>query len=401
MWGLLAAALVVLAQGIPVTRLAGGAPGPSDPQTTPTQRPSPPGLPVTQIDPGSAAATLDSQRRLSLSFANPRPIQEVLQLVVAGTPYSVAIDSDAAGSFRGELKQLTLREALFALLTPLGLGFQLEGTVIRVTHGRTETRTFDLNLLAVQRGLTRTAGGPNATLSTTMAPEDAFAAVADGVRSLLSPNGTVHVDRRAGLAQVTDDPERLDRVAQYLEAVQARSGRQVRLQARILEVTLKDAAAIDWRAVRDKLSLPRDAPEAGLAADPAALQAALADQGDVRVLSAPDVTAINNEPALIRAGTPGVSSLTLSVVAQIGADGIVQLSVSQVWEEQPAGQKLPQVAEADSVARVRDGRTVLIAGLLRPAPAIAVPGTGGPSTRSMQTELVVLVRATSVTPGTR
>lgn len=384
-----AAALLLLAQGMPVTRLAGSVGDqPVAAQPAP-QRPSAPGLPAMQLDPG-AAATLDAPRRLSLAFSEPRPIQEVLRLLVAGTPFSIAVDRDVDGAFRGELKQLTLRDALAALLDPLGLDFEVRGTVLRVLRDRTEMRQFDVNLLAVQRGLTRTASGGSAF--TTAQADDVFAAIADGVQALLSPDGRVHVDRRAGLVAVTDHSERLDRVAIYLEALQLRSRRQVRLEARILEVTLREAAAIDWRAVRARLGLPGDAPQAGLAADPVALQAAIGDQGDIRVLSAPEVTAMNNEPALVRTGMPGVSSLTLMVVPQIAADGLVQLSVSQAWEEQDGSKAAAHAVEADTVTRVRDGNTVLIAGLLRTAQVAGV------SKKTVQAELVVLLRATVVTP---
>ena len=407
MKALLAAALIVT-QGMPVTRLAGGVADQGVPssQQPAVPAPAPSILPVTQLDPGPAAAALDSPRRLTLTFSEPRPLQEVLRLVVAGTPFSLAIDPELAGTFRGELKQLTLRDALTTLLAPVGYEFELRGTVLRITRHRTETREFDVNLLAVQRGLARTSGAPGAVVTTTLAAEDALGSIADGVQALLSPSGTAHVDRHAGLVQATDYPERLDRVAQYLEALEVRRSRQVRLQARVFEVTLTDAPAIDWRAVRAKLGLPGDAAEAGLATDPAALQTALAAQGEIRVLSAPDVTTLNNEPALVHAGTPGVSSLTLTVVAQIAEDGIVQLSVAHAWEELDAGEKIARVAEGDTVTRVRDGQTVLLAGWLRPAQiAVASRGMsslfGGPAKKTVQAELVLLLRATVVAPGYR
>ena len=402
MRALLSMALLLLAQALPVTRLAGGVSEqvPAAPQA-PARPPS--GMPVTQLDPGAAATTLDSPRRMSLRFAEPRPILEVLQLLVQGTPFSLSIDPDADGSFRGELKQLTLRQALWTLLDPLGLDFEVRGTVIRVTRDRTETRQFDINLLAVQRGLSRTAGGGASALTTTAAAEDVFAGIAEGVQTLLSSNGRVHVDRRAGLVQATDYPERLDRVAIYLEALQVRSSRQVRLEARVFEVTLKDAAAIDWPTVRQKLGMPSEAPQAGLAAHPYALQAALAEQGDIRVLSAPEVTTLNNEPALVRAWSQGASSLTMTVVPQIAADGIVQLSVSHSWDEGGSKTAAAHGAEADTVTRVMDGSTVLIAGLLRPT-QVAVPARGmgalfgGQPKKTVQAELVVLLRATIVAP---
>jgi type II secretory pathway component GspD/PulD (secretin) len=415
---LFAAALVMAAQtpsrDMPVTRLSGGGSGGAAPQAPAPQRPAGgqlPPLPVTQIDP--KVMTLDTPSRLSLTFAEPRPIDEVLALLVAGTPFSLAIDTDATGSFRGELKQLTLREAFTTVLAPLGLEFQLHGTVVRVVRRQTDTRLFDLNLLNVQRGSHRVTGDGNASISTVVPSDDVFSAIAEGVQVLLSPTGKVHVDRRSGLAQVHDFPDRLDRVALYIETLHQRSGRQVRLQAQVFEVVLKDGPSIDWRLVREKLALPRDAPDAGLAADPLALRRALEAQGDVRPLWAPDVTTLNNEPAMVRVATPGGTSLTMTVVPQISADGIVQLSISHAWEEHAGDRKqgflrttpITRVTEADTVTRVMDGNTAMVAGLLRPE-QVTVATSGRLSIFGSQTqkkpghaELVVLLRPTVVTPG--
>src|SRR5437588_831552 len=231
---LLAAAVLlapVWAQEMPVIKMAGGGATTAISQPTrqpPTQGTVPPGgqlppLPVTRIDPGSAAATLDSPRRLTLSFSEPRPIDEVLHLLTAGTPFSVAIDSNVSGSFRGDLKNLTLREALTTVLTPLGLDFTVRGTVIVVTRHRVETRQFDVNVIDVQRGLQRTAGREGTgTLTSRVPAEDAFESIGAGVTALLSEDGRVYIDRRAGLATVTDFPEHLDRVALYLETLHVR-----------------------------------------------------------------------------------------------------------------------------------------------------------------------------------
>jgi type II secretory pathway component GspD/PulD (secretin) len=415
----LLAAIVLMAQAppldMPVTRLSGGAQSGSVSQPPTPQRPPAAGqlppLPVTQIDP--KLTTLDSSTRLSLTFAEPRPIDEVLALLVAGTPFSLSIDPDATGSFRGELKQLTLREAFTTVLAPLGLEFHVEGTVIRVVRQRSQTRLFDLNLLNVQRGSHRLTGDGNASISTITPADDVFASIGDAVRSLLSPSGKVHIDRRAGLAQVSDFPERIDRIAIYIDALHQRSGRQVRLQAQVFEVVLKDAPAIDWRLVRERIGLPRGAPDAGLAADPAALRRALEMQGDVRPLWAPDVTTLNNQPAMVRVATPGGTSLTMTVVPQISADGIVQLSISHAWEEHAGDRKqgflksspIARVTEADTVTRVMDGNTAMISGLLR-REQVTVATSGRLSIFGTQTqkkpgyaELVVLLRPTVVMPG--
>ena len=415
---LIAASVVlggITAQEMPVATLSGGRQVSAQPPSAPPASPSPgqlPPLSVTQIDPRQV--TLDSPRRLTLSFAEPRPIDEVLALLTMGTGFSLAIDTDATGSFRGELKQLTLREALTTLLAPLGLEFQVHGTVIRVRRRQMESRVFDLDLLNVQRGMARSSGTAAASVSTVVNSDDVMAGVADGVRALLSERGTAHVDRRAGVLQVTDFQERIDRVALYVETLQQRSARQVRLQAQAFEVTLRDGGSVDWRKVRERLGVPADSPQAGIAGDPIALRAALAAQGDVRTLWAPEVTAINNEPALMRIATPGGTSLTITIVPQISADGIVQMSVSHAWEEHAGDRKsgwfsstpIGRIAEADSVMRVMDGNSAVLAGILRPQ-EIAVASTSGfgslfgaQSKRMGHAELIVLLRPTVVTAGT-
>ena len=419
---LLAAACIGWAQDMPVTRLAGGAPAPVASQTTapavsarPVSSQLPP-LPVTQIDQRDAAASLDAQRGLSLSFAEPMPIGDVLRLLVEGTPFSLAVDPDVTGTFRGELKRLTLREALTTLLTPLGLDFDVQGTIIRVMRHRAETRQYDLNLLNVQRGMQRTAanGDGSATISTSVSADEVFAGIADGVKSLLSASGRVHVDPRSGLALVSDFPERLDRVGLYIETLHSRSARQVRLEARAFEVTLHGAPSIDWGLVRERMGVPRGAAEAGIAADPMALRTALAAQGEIRDLWAPEVTTMNNEPAMVHISTPGSSSLTLTVLPQISADGIVQLSISHAWEEHDGDRKhgflkgstpLMRVAGADTVTRVMDGNTVMISGLSRPKDipqaSTGMAGVFGVTQKQKgRAELVVLLRPTLVRPGT-
>jgi type II secretory pathway component GspD/PulD (secretin) len=422
-------AMLVLAQAkeMPVVRLAGpqGTQTPAQQPPAPA-RPGPPSssqlrpLPATEIDAASAAA-LDAPRHLTLTFVEPRPIEEMLRLVIAGTPFSLAIDADVSGVFRGELRDLTLRDALATLLTPLGLESSFDGTVLRVTRHRSETRQFDLNVLDMRRELQRTTGAAaasasagqagRATLTSVVPAEDAFTAIGEGIHALLSESGRVHVDRRAGLATVSDFPDRLERVALYLEALETRSSREVRLQAQAFEVTLKPgASSIDWRVVRQSLGMPADAPIAGLVSDLPALRTALAMQGEIHPLWSPEVTTINNEPALLRLETPGLVSLTLTVMPQISSDGIVQLAITHTWEDaagEGAMKSAPQrISEADTVTRLTSGSAVLLSGLLRPVQipqqaAGAAEISGAQPKQDGYAELVVVLRPTIVTTGTR
>jgi type II secretory pathway component HofQ len=308
----------------------------------PAQRPPavPPVLPLTQLDDRALAADLDN-RTFSLTFAQPVALQDVLLLLVRGTSLSIVPDPSIGGMFIGELKNVTVRQALGLILPPFGLDFAADGGFIRVFKREPETRIYDLSLLAAERaGATNV--GTDAARVTTSARGDLFADIAKGIPTILSDKGTFNVDRKAGLVQVTDFRERLDRVGVYLDAVQDRAERQVQIEARVVEVTLNDekAVALDWTGLRTARTYDK-------------VMAALAAQGTVATLASPRLTMLNNEPGVVR-----TDQITLSVTPQISPDGIVTLGLSPVVGA-------PGALAADMVARVADGETVVVAGLGR------------------------------------
>src|SRR5215472_9606524 len=155
-----------------------------------------PTLPLTQLDERSPAAELDN-RTFTLTFAQPVGLREVLLLLVRGTSLSVVADPGVTGSFIGELKNVTLRQALSLILEPLGFEFRVDGTVVRVVRREPETRIFDVNYIASLRVGDAAVGGVSTSIRT-----DAFGDVADAVKPLLSEKATFSLDRKAGLLQV-------------------------------------------------------------------------------------------------------------------------------------------------------------------------------------------------------
>ena len=333
-------------------------------QPRPGQMPT---LPLTQLDDRALAADFD-HRAFSLTFAQPVPIKDLLLLLVRGTTLSVVPDPAIDGSFIGELKNVTVRQALELILRPLGLAYDIDGNVVRVFKREPETRIFDLNYIATERTASSTVGGdgaPRTSASVSSSTKtDVFDDLAKGVQTLLTRTASFNVDRKAGLLQVTDFPERLDRVSLYLDAVQDRVHRQVQIDALIIEVEPNDEKAIgvDWTALAAQLrgattAAPRAAPRRSLTGlrvpDLAELLRLLAGQGKVVTIANPRVQTLNNEPAIVR--TDGV---VFSVTPQIASDAIVTLSVSPIV-------KVPVVAESEMLARVADGETLVISGFTR------------------------------------
>jgi MSHA biogenesis protein MshL len=170
-----------------------------------------------------------------------------------------------------------------------------------------------------------------------------------------------------------------------------RATRQVQIEATVIEVELSDrfSAGIDWPAALGKLTRPVGA---------SALLKALAEQGSVNVLARPRVTAMNNEPAVMRMGTQEGQTLTegvaLSVTPQISTDGIINMSINPSITERTGagtsrlGENVPIISlrEADTLVRVRQGETIAVAGLMS-------------EKSSRKIELVILLTPTIMFPG--
>jgi MSHA biogenesis protein MshL len=450
-------------------------------------------LVVTQLDERQRLSDLDSNRTFSLTFAEPTPITDLLLLLVRDTNLSVVPDPDVQGTFRGELKDVTLRQALELIVQPSGLDSSVEGNLIRVFKRRLETRIFDLNFVVTRRSGARSlaassgtgggavtsvlAGGGTTTIAegtsvgaplgsgssaqvSGMDGGDLFADLAIGMQTLLSPDGKFNMDRKAALLQVTDYPDRLDKVGLYLDAVQTRASRQVQIQARVIEVELRDefAAGIDWKAVIESagesvavMQTLAPSTSGGFTAsldirDFSGLVKAFATQGRVNVVASPRVNAMNNEPAIMRIGTQNVFFVTtsqidattgrilqttvtpqpitegvvLSVTPQVGGDGMINMSISPSITERTGeatsrfGDTVPimTVREADTLVRVHENETIVIAGLMQErvtrdqgkVPLLGdLPVVGGLFRRntrsSRKTDLVILLTPTIMTPG--
>jgi type II secretory pathway component HofQ len=322
-----------------------------------------PFLPLTQLDERAASAELDT-RTVSLTVTEPQAMRGLLVAIVRGTSLSVAADPSVNGAFAGDLKNVTVRQALDLVLRPAGLDYTVDGTLVRVFRREPETRIFDLNYVATARaGSARVAdaGASSGASVSTTTNGDVFADLAGGVRALLSEHAAFSVDRKAGLLQVTDVPDRLDRVALYLDAVQERVHRQAQIDVRVLEVELTDdkAAGVDWPALTTELGVqpqgvqnpPARPSLTGMrVADPGRLVHLLEAQGKVTVVASPRLVTLNNEPAIVR-----TDALTISVTPQIAADSIVTLSLSPIV-------RTPALAESDLLARVADGETLVVSG---------------------------------------
>lgn len=435
------------------------------------------------------------EQTLSLSFAEPIAVRELLLMLVRDTNLSVVTDPDVDGTFTGELKNVTLRHALDLILHPLDLEPRISESVLRVSRRQMITRIFDINYVATRRmaanfnggvsgyggglggyggglggyggGLGGYGGGMGGYGGMgygggigSMSSSDVFEEIGAGLDTLLSGDGRHNLDRKAGLLQVTDYPEVLEKIAVYLETYETRALRQVHILAKVIEVEMRDefSAGIDWAAVfrwagnaiavTQQLAPTRTGSAFTMGVnirDFKGMLEAFASQGKVNVMASPYVMAMNNEPAVMRVGTQDVffvttsqvdagtgtllqtsvvpqvvqEGITLNVTPQISADGIVHLAINPTITERTGtavsrlGDQVPVVSvrETDTLVRVHEGETIVIAGLMQERAMVDkakvpllgdVPVVGGLFRREehskRKTDLVILLTPTMMSP---
>jgi MSHA type pilus biogenesis protein MshL len=254
-----------------------------------------------------------------------------------------------------------------------------------------------------------------------------------GVRGHAAGGRTLLIQPGAGLVAVGADAATQRRVEAYLREARQRSQRQVQLEARIVEVALGDDSqmGVDWQGLLQNngnpsgVTLQSGATQNGRVAASQGLVTLVAQRGRVqatltalarnsrlKVLSAPRLSTLNNQKAILRVVTdqvyalfgsqitPGAAGgspvaaaqvtpmvvpvgIVLDVQPEIGDDGTITLAVSpsitEVTEEKAitgpspqvgapplASTTLPVVArrDLDAVVRVPSGETLVLAGII-------------------------------------
>jgi MSHA biogenesis protein MshL len=331
------------------------------------------------------------------------------------------------------------------------------------------------------------------TSISTRSSSDFWPELETSLRGLVGSDGgrAVVVNAESGIVAVHATPRELRDVAAFLDKIQDIATRQVIIEAKIVEVELSSGfqAGINWAAIAQSgsrtISGFATGPQQGfgsnnllnqpsmpvtvgpgnpitstvtntlggafaLAVNTASFNAyveLLSTQGTTHVLSSPRVSTLNNQKAVIKAGSdeyfvtgvtsnqvygaatqasqnnldlaPFFSGVALDVTPQVSAEGEIILhihpTVSDVTSKvlsvtvSGASNSLPlafsQVRESDSVVKAKSGQLIVIGGLMRAtktAQDYRVPFLGdipllGQLFRSQQktsdrTELVILLR---------
>jgi MSHA biogenesis protein MshL len=438
--------------------------------------------------------------------ARDTEVRDILLAFSKESEYNMVMDPELKGKVTIDLKRVTLKEALEAILTPLGWTYRIEGKFIHITRPQMETRLFTLNYMATRRSGKReiyaSTGGGLQTASTvgqvvstpaggartgysdliSVDEMDIWKEIQKGLEAIVfgsleggekeSPKETdstsftrvdekgkkLIINKSTGTIMVTDYPANLKRIDDYLKTIEGSSHRLVTIQAKILEVILSDEhkEGINWKVIE---GLPRSinlawglTNKAGTSGYPGGtggylvtdstsgttidtpgvfkikpfggilaigtggseialsdIMQAISEYGDVKVLSSPTISTLNNQKAIIRVGNQDVFFITgaiatqttvtqiiqpmtidvgiiLDVTPQIAEDGTIIMNIHPSITEKTGEKVTPDgkttfpllsVRETDTTVRVKEGQTIIIAGLMQEKTEEAYVGVPG------------------------
>lgn len=254
---------------------------------------------------------------------------------------------------------------------------------------------------------------------------DVWSAIEEMLNTLKSEEGIVRINPNGGLIYMADAPKRVAAMVRFLDVMSESLNRQVFIEAKIMEVRLTDRTklGIDWSALNitfndwpSPFGIYLDNFELNInggsnitltnQASFAAVMDFLRTQGEVSVISNPHLALMNGRSALLTVGfqfpygdvdgvdrdedtkvvTFGTSikrailGLQFGLSVQIAADGNVTMNIvptiTRIQEEtdvelptsgfdtQTISNPIIDLQELSTTVRVRDGNTVVIAGLI-------------------------------------
>ena len=415
------------------------------------------------------------EARFDFSVKEALPIRDFVNLLTVGTDLSVVVHPDTKGTISAlDLKNVTVTDVLDQVSDLYGYSIVIENDVYQIRPGGLQTRIFRLNYLNVSRsgnssmqvtasGISEggnqngnnqnqnqnnqggnnnnTGNGQNnqnnqnagrASISTETST-DYWKGLEAVIRSIINAPTqmagqavgnqarSVIVSPQTGMILVRAFPSELAQVEAFIEASQEALQRQVILEAKILEVELKEGfqSGINLSALYQSgnreisTSFGQLGSQIDGIGEPLSVDMQFSDfsgvinlletQGNVQVVSSPRIVTLNNQKAIFKVGQeayfltnasttsfgagndqttsqnsslePFFSGIALDVTPQISEVGDIILHIHPILSEVKEdlkiinGQEFPlansATRESDTIARVRNGEVIVISGLMQ------------------------------------
>lgn len=376
----------------------------------------------------SLARELPAGRAMEALQARETPFGDVLLALFKDSDINLLVDPGVqARECTFDIKKSTVEETFDALLHSLDLGYQWDGSFLRIRDTVQETLHVDILDAAMAQGAAM-GGGMGGAMAGGAGGAGAGGGQGGGVAGfwdelqtaipqLLGDSAKFVVNRSSSALHVEARPSGVAKLREMIDTSVRRANKQVSLEARVLEVRLDDAHSlgVNWSLLPQLFNSNKAGLAGGgaVAAQTAASGGtafrfgildtgdfsvfvdALQTQGEVRVLSSPRVSTMNNQPASINItdqipiitrdiiNAVGVSQtqygvefadvgVQLQVQPMIGEDGILSVAITPQIREQTGTVVTPDglvsapiisQRQATTLVRVADGQAIALGGL--------------------------------------
>jgi MSHA biogenesis protein MshL len=383
----------------------------------------------------SLARVLPTGRSMEALQARQTPFGDILLALFKDSDINLLVDPGVqARECTFDIKKSTVEETFDALLHSLDLGYQWDGSFLRIRDTVQETLHVDILDAAMAQGAAMggaMGGGMAGGMGAGMAGGAGAAGVGGqgggvagfwdelqtAIPQLLGDTAKFVVNRSSSALHVEARPSGVAKLREMIDTSVRRANKQVSLEARVLEVRLDDAHSlgVNWSLLPQLFNSNKTGLAGGgaVAAQTAASGGtafrfgildtgdfsvfvdALQTQGEVRVLSSPRVSTMNNQPASINItdqipiitrdiiNAVGVSQtqygvefadvgVQLQVQPMIGEDGILSVAITPQIREQTGTVVTPDglvsapiisQRQATTLVRVADGQAIALGGL--------------------------------------
>lgn len=313
---------------------------------------------------------------------------------------NLVIDSDVSGSVTLRVERLPLDQVVEMVLKSHALDRTIQEGLIRIS--RQETLQAENERERKRRETEREHQAP-VTLARSLNYASAEA-VAKTLKSQLGEKGRLEVDARTNTILMTDIPARVSEVDGLLDRLDV-AERQVEIEARIIEATTTFARNLGLQldlvlggagegaggSLRMSTPFPQSSSSSGVGAVPVldtarldGLLTAAESDGEVRIISKPRVSALNNVEAIITQGARipipvehdftttvrfETAALRLLVTPQITSEKTVLLKIkveNNVPDFSRTVQGIPTIltSESQTVVLIPHEGTAVIGGIL-------------------------------------
>jgi len=386
-----------------------------------------------------AAKPLEPTSRLYSITFQKASLSEALAALTRDSEYNLIIDADVdlTRSITVRLNKVMLSQALDMIVVN-GAGYawsvndgalHIQRFAEKIYHLDHLDLTGETNievggdLLASGVNSTSVAGKYQVKAKKPEQSSDLWAALAEALEGLKSPDAILRINRNSGVIYMADTPSRIAAMVRFLDSLSESLHRQVFIEAKIMEVILKDdqKTGIDWTKLNvDFTSGSSILPDiftlefngdGQIAKSNVSRFSAVLDflrtQGDVAVLANPHISVINRQSAVLTVGsqfpytdidgvdrdletgvvTIGTSikrallGLQLGITPLISSDGLVTLNIvptltriqrevtleiptSGTGAAQTISNPVIDLQELATTVRVRGGQSLVLAGLI-------------------------------------